>query len=163
MMQPPPFRFAIILLLLSLAGWSAQAEQTIPFEKAYVEVTLHETPEQQPFELAGQWMMTLPAGFQRKITITKASEDTYDLRGEGQLNLAGIYEVRPNTASFVMLESNESDQPKFHWRLLNVNTLLLESETHPYGANYTGATLTRQLDWDKWKDGEVVPTVRAHR
>jgi hypothetical protein len=94
-------------------------------------------------DLAGRWLLTLPAGFQYRVTIEQAGEGRY--RFSGGLAFAGIYELQGQ--KLAMIEPVDKRMTVFDWTLHNVNSLTLAAETGASGARYVGATLGRQIDW----------------
>ena len=114
-----------------------------------------------PFDAAGRWIMTLPAGWQRKVVLTRASADTLELKGGPGLLFNGVYEVRPVADQLVMIEAEDPSQVKYVWQVLNANTLELIEQDTPSGGSYIGATLARHQEWDALPDCTLVECVGA--
>jgi hypothetical protein len=95
-------------------------------------------------DLAGRWLLTLPAGFQYRVTLEAAGEGSY--RITGGLAFAGVYELQGE--KLAMVEPVDKRMTVFDWTLHNGNSLTLVAETGASGARYVGATLGRQIDWD---------------
>jgi hypothetical protein len=94
-------------------------------------------------DLAGRWLLTLPAGYQYRITLEAAGENRYRFPS---LAFAGVYELKGQ--KLVMLEPVDKRMTVFDWTINNVNSLTLTDETGASGARYAGATLGRQIDWE---------------
>ncbi len=99
-------------------------------------------PELELGQLGGDWLLTLPAGFQYRISLEALQDGRYQLQHGS--NFAGIYEVRGD--KLFMSEPVDERHDVFTWRILNANTLLLIDETGASCALYAGATLGRQID-----------------
>lgn len=94
------------------------------------------------FELAGSWLLRLPAGFEHSVTLTRLGPARFEMIKPG-LNLAGVYEVRGD-----QLEIVTPRQPRyagFVWHIEDANHLTLTGQPPPdqTGGNYLGATLVR--------------------
>lgn len=100
-----------------------------------------QTAAEVPLDLGGDWLLTLPAGFQYRVSFESLGEEFYRLRGAK--NLAGKYERRGDR--LYMSEPDRERHTVATWQLLNANTLTLIDETGASGARYAGATLGRQL------------------
>ena len=94
-------------------------------------------------DLSGPWLLSLPAGFQHKVALIREGSDRY-LMNKGSLNFNGLYEFREGY--LVMLKPKDPRLTEFKWRLEPTGTLILvgQPETGKTGANYLGATLTRE-------------------
>jgi hypothetical protein len=105
--------------------------------------------------LAGRWLMTLPAGFEHRVTLEPVGPDRYRLKatrtdprgkGDNRLVFAGLYEIRDGR--LVIFDPDDSRRMGFGWTIHNPNTLILadQPEAGTTGADYLGASLTRQVD-----------------
>ncbi len=101
--------------------------------------------------LAGSWLLTLPAGWQQRATIERLEDGRYRLPGHGNLN--GTYELEGRTLTLV--EHDDDPMPNFVWEVLNDNTLRLRIDGNNAGANYLGATLGRQVDWESFENNSL--------
>lgn len=137
--------WAFVLLASGAAGLSAW-EHSLTRPKA-------DPAAVTPFDPTGRWVMTLPAGWQRKVTISRAAEDTYHFHGASQLLLNGVYEINGAVNRLYLIEANDPQQIAFEWQILNANTLQLIRQETPSGGNYVGATLSRDFEWDRLEDG----------
>jgi hypothetical protein len=106
-------------------------------------------------DLSGRWLLTLPAGFQHRVTLEPAGPNQY--RFAGGLVFAGVYELRGDCLA--MVQPLDERLTIFDWRLDNVNCLTLVAETGKTGPRYVGATLGRQIDWDAESLNPRVPIV----
>jgi hypothetical protein len=121
--------------------------------------------EPPPFDPTGRWILTLPAGWQRKVTIEKASADTYFFRGTPQMLMNGVYAFDRDKAQFILVEADHEGQSAYDWQILNANTLELVHHETRSGGNYVGAILSRDFDWDEFVDNSRVPKIgsKSHR
>jgi hypothetical protein len=140
-------------LAMCIAGAQAERETSLPENSPRSGVAPLD------LDLSGRWVLTLPAGWQRKITITKASEDTYSITGVGGLVCNGVYEIDSAADRLTMLEANDPRQKDFAWRILNANTLELAANGGPNRGSYVGATLSRDFDWDQLTENSRAPRV----
>jgi hypothetical protein len=94
-------------------------------------------------DLSGPWLLRLPAGFQHKVALTREGPERYILN-KGSLNFNGLYEFKEG--NLVMLKPKDPRLTEFKWRLEPNGTLTLvgQPEMGKTGANYLGATLTRE-------------------
>lgn len=117
-----------------------------------------------PPRLEGNWLMTLPARFEHRVELEPVGSDRYrlketwlDPRGEGdnRLVFAGLYAIRDGR--LVIVEPNDSRLIGFGWTIHNANTLILadQPEAGKTGADYLGATLTRQVGLTPDDDGPL--------
>ena len=127
------------VLRLSAAAAEAPASEQAPRPTAAAR--LGEQPAE--FDLAGRWLLTLPAGYQYRITIEALGENRYRFPS---LSFAGVYELKGQ--KLVMVEPVDKRMIVFDWTINNVNNLTLTDETGASGARYAGATLGRQIDWE---------------
>ncbi len=134
---------------LAIAAQSVFAEQSskrLPAPAAQESVApAEDRPAEQPskLDLAGRWLLTLPAGYQYRITLEAVGENRYRFPS---LAFAGVYELKGQ--KLVMLEPVDKRMTVFDWTINNVNNLTLTDETGASGARYAGATLGRQIDWE---------------
>jgi hypothetical protein len=125
---------------ISIAGVSSA-----PFPVTQPEdIPVHKRPAPPAEELrfSGRWLLTLPAGFKHRITMTPLGRNRYRLT-PGTLNVSGIYTVRDRQLR--MLEANDSRLTEFAWESPGGNGMVLVEEppAGKTGASYIGATLTR--------------------
>lgn len=107
-------------------------------------------------DLAGDWILTLPAGFQYRLQLQRTDDGRYAM--PDSRNMTGVYERRGD--KLYMSEPIDERHNVFTWRILNANTLTLIDETGASGARYAGATLCRQFPAEA-ELPRVVPTVFA--
>lgn len=133
---------ALTALLLTSSPADA-VERRLPLSPA-AESPAAEGPEPNApaLDLGGDWLLTLPAGFQYRVTFESLGEGFYRVRGAN--NLAGKYEQRGDR--LLMSEPDRERHTVCTWQILNANTLTLIDETGASGARYAGATLGRQID-----------------
>ena len=112
-----------------------------------------------PFSLTGRWVLTLPAGWQRKVSISRASDDTYHFRGAPGLVMNGVYQFNAPDSLLWMIEADDPTETAYEWQLLNANTFELVYQETSGGGGYLGATLSRHLEWDELEDGTAVERV----
>jgi hypothetical protein len=140
---------AAVCVSLAIAAQSAFAEQSatrLPATAAPESVApAAARPGEQPekLDLAGRWLLTLPAGYQYRITLEAVGENRYRFPS---LAFAGVYELKGQ--KLVMVEPVDKRMTIFDWTINNVNNLTLTDETGASGARYVGATLGRQIDWE---------------
>ena len=105
-------------------------------------------------DLSGEWLMTLPAGFEHRATLIRKDGNRYRLdHPEIAGVLEGLYEVR--NGKLAVIEPDDERMTELEWKILNRNVLQLvgQRQPSPTGANYVDATLTRQeKSLDKAKD-----------
>lgn len=95
-----------------------------------------------PPDLAGRWLLTLPAGFEYVVDLEAGGEaGLYRLRC-GATNLSGLYEVRGDT--LVLARADNPVMAGMTWDVRNANAAVLASHPDKVGADYRGATLGRQ-------------------
>ena len=134
----------------------AELERRIAEIERRLEIST-ETTVRKPVHprLAGRWLMTLPAGFEHRVTLEPVESDRYrlravriDSRGEGdnRLVFAGVYEIREGW--LVIVEPDDDRLLGFGWKIHNPNTLILadQPEAGKTAHDYLGATLTRQVE-----------------
>lgn len=94
-------------------------------------------------DLSGNWLLTLPAGFEHPVVLEPLGQNRYRLTPP-VLTMSGIYELRG--AEFRLVEPHHSRLTEFKWQAQNLDfdSLLLVAEPPPgkTGAKYLGATLT---------------------
>ena len=103
-------------------------------------------PEQnkQSIDLSGRWLLTLPAGYQYRVTFSALGKDQYRL--QNAVAFSGVYQL--NGEVLQLIQPTDERLNVFDWQLHNVNSMTLVDETGASGADYAGATLGRQIDWD---------------
>lgn len=137
--------FAVLFLGLPCLAADEPARTAAAAEQApAAPLTSAETAASAGIDLSGRWLLTLPAGFQYRVTLEPAGEARY--RISGGLAFAGVYELQGQ--KLAMIEPVDKRMTTFDWTLNNVNSLSLVAETGASGARYVGATLGRQIDWD---------------
>lgn len=129
--------------VITQPGEDEPAQQSVSSEYQAYRVE----PEDET-NLAGRWLLTLPAGWQQRATIERLEDGRYRLPGHGNLN--GVYVLEGRTLTLV--EHSDDPMPNFVWEVLNDNTLRLRIDENNAGANYLGATMGRQIDWDDFAD-----------
>jgi hypothetical protein len=94
-------------------------------------------------DLSGSWQLTLPAGFQDTVAISREGIRCYRLWKPG-LNINGIYEVRGD--HLVMVVPNDPRLTEFVWHIDDADhlTLVEEPPASKTGASYRTATLKRR-------------------
>jgi beta-lactamase regulating signal transducer with metallopeptidase domain len=90
--------------------------------------------------LAGNWMMHLPAGFDHHIKLERIDPDHYRLSPKG-LTMAGVYLLEGDR--LIIEKPNDRRLTGFQWEIRAANNLLLVAQPSrsKVGANYLGATL----------------------
>lgn len=137
---------AVFCVSVSAAAIALAAEESparLPATSA--EESAVPLPAEQPAkpDLSGRWLLTLPAGYQYRITLESVGENRYRFPS---LAFAGIYELKGQ--KLVIVEPVDKRMTVFDWTLNNLNSLTLTDETGASGARYVGATLGRQIDWE---------------
>lgn len=123
---------------------SAAAAQTPASEQERRSATTARQEEQPAtVDLGGRWLLTLPAGYQYRVTIEPLGDHRYRFPS---LAFAGVYELQGQ--KLAMIEPVDKRMTVFDWTVHNVNSLTLVAETGASGARYAGATLGRQIDWE---------------
>ena len=141
--------------LSTKGGPDLSADETLP--EASVSIAVEEGCI--PFNPEGRWVLTLPAGWQRKVTISRASDDTYFFKGVPGLLLNGVYLLDQPNNLFELIEADDPTEVAYDWQVLNANTLQLVRQETPSGGNYLGATLSRNFQWRKLEDNSRVERV----
>lgn len=128
---------ASLTLALGLAGRTPAASPTADPETLCLAVW------QPPatLDLAGDWLLSLPAGFSREVTLTPLGGGRFRLQ-PGNLNCAGAYVLRDGV--FLLEEAFDRRDEGYRWQFLNANVLVLTAEPGNRGARYVGATLSRK-------------------
>lgn len=93
-------------------------------------------------DLSGRWLLTLPAGYQYRVTIDALGENRYRLRSA--VSFSGVYQLNGDVLQII--EPSDERLNVFDWQLHNINSMTLVSETGASGARYAGATMGRQFD-----------------
>lgn len=152
--------------LLALAVWGRVSQAPLraddfppAVEARGSEVDEHGGKSRISFDPAGRWVLTLPAGWQRKATLVRASADTVQFDGGPGLLFNGVYEFHSGPDQLAMIEADDPTQRAYVWQVLNANTLQLVEQDTPSGGNYVGATLTRHVDWDQLPECTAVACV----
>lgn len=100
-----------------------------------------EAPAAAPVDLAGDWLLTLPAGYQYRVSIDSLGENRFRLKNA--VAFSGVYQLNGDVLQIV--EPSDERLNVFDWQLHNVNSMTLVDETGASGARYVGATMGRQV------------------
>jgi hypothetical protein len=83
--------------------------------------------EPSPVRLAGRWLLTLPAGFEHRVTLEPVGSDRYRFRrtgstraarrGDVRLVFSGLYEIRDGCLAIV--EPDDERLTEFGWTIHN--------------------------------------------
>lgn len=92
------------------------------------------------FDLAGNWRMLLPAGFEHRVTLKEVGENRYRLEPAG-LNSSGVYELRDHR--LVLVEPREERLRGFEWQVRSPYLATLVEQASGTGSDYLGAVLFR--------------------
>ena len=98
----------------------------------------------EPVDLSGNWLLTLPAGYQYRATIEALEDGRYRLQTIGSFR--GVYQLNGDVLQVV--EPSDERLNVFDWQLHNGNSMTLVDETGASGARYAGATMGRQIESD---------------
>lgn len=95
-------------------------------------------------DLSGDWLLTLPAGFEHHVMFTYQGKNRYRL-APGRLNMSGVYQLEGDRLRLV--EPKDARLTEFRWQVQGTGTLLLVEEppAGKTGARYLGATMTRPV------------------
>jgi hypothetical protein len=94
-----------------------------------------------PANLSGEWVMSLPAGFRHRITLTLVGPGRYRLSPR-KLNSSGVYQIKKNR--LVIVEPNDRRLLGFEWEFRKGSFVLVgQPPIGKTGSNYLGATLRR--------------------
>jgi hypothetical protein len=158
---------AVPVALTLASAWLAVSGETMFSNDR--EIGRYERSEPVPVKVAdehgdsidftGRWVLTLPAGWQRKIEITRASENTYHIQGVAALVSNGVYEVGADQTELTLLEAEKPEHRDYCYRVINPNTLILVRHDAPNGGMYLGATLGRDFEWDSLMDNGAIPRI----
>lgn len=99
---------------------------------------------EEPIDLAGRWLLTMPAGFEYDATLESGVEPgLYRLRC-GAVLLQGLYELRGR--QLIMVQPVDPKLTGLIWHAKNRNALVLveHPEKSQFGADYRNATMGRQ-------------------
>ena len=93
-------------------------------------------------DLSGQWLLTMPSGFQHKVRITSEGNNLYRVSKAGVI-INGTYERRGNR--LVMVQPTDSTLTDWIWKIDNGNqlTLVKEPDVTKTGGHYRKSTLKR--------------------
>ncbi len=129
-------RSVLMLLTMSFsaAGSLVAAEDSVPLAVSAASSRVSKT------ELAGEWTMYLPAGFEHKITLERVEDGLYRL-SPGKLNSSGLYAVKDDRLVGVL--PTEPEAPRFQWTIRSPYMLILAEQPDRLGSNYSGAILFR--------------------
>lgn len=90
-------------------------------------------------DLAGNWQLTLPAGFILTTEVSRASSTQYQLSGARILN--GTYELQGN--EWVLVSPVNASMTGAAWRFKGPGSLVLVTSPSRGPSDYSGATLKR--------------------
>lgn len=128
----------VIVSLSSLAGVAIAGNRLS--EEAQGE---RRAPARQ-FAISGQWLLTMPKGFEYEVHLRKVDgADKYRLDC-GATMLRGEYELNGRRLS--MLKPDDERLTGLVWEIKNKNVLVLveHPEKSQFGSDYRNATLSRQ-------------------
>src|SRR5262245_31505611 len=92
-------------------------------------------------DVSGEWLLTLPRGFQYRIKLTPLGNNRYRFT-PGYLTMTGVYELRGGL--MIMVEPTDERLTQFKWELQGGGLKLVESPPRrKIGSDYRGATLRR--------------------
>jgi bla regulator protein blaR1 len=142
-----PARVAVVLFTLLLSGLlltcglrAAPPPSTLPASNQRGGPD-DPDPTKRNRGFSGEWIMSLPAGFQHRITLTPVGKGRYRL-GPRKLNSSGVYEVRKDR--LVIVQPNDRRLLGFEWELRKGSFVLVgQPPVGKTGSNYLGATLSR--------------------
>lgn len=97
-------------------------------------------PKPIQVELAGEWRVFLPAGFEHEMTLSKISDHNYNLQPAGY-NIGGQYTIEGDR--LVSVETNAPRGGRYVWKINTPYLLTLVEQTTSVGSDYTGAVLFR--------------------
>lgn len=127
-----------------LAIW-AMALFTFP-ALALAQRPLRKKPAPTPDEttITGNWLLTMPRGFEYDATIEPGEEYGFYQLKCGALNLQGQYEIQGR--NLVMVKPANKYLKDLAWEITNRNSLVLTKQPNfnQVGSDYRGATLGRQ-------------------
>lgn len=112
-------------------------------------------------DLAGRWLLTMPAGFEYDATLQREDEPgRYRLRCRAT-NLSGVYEFQGRCLTAVSPDNER--MTGLGWELKNRNVLLLtvHPESAAVGSDYRNATLSRQKSADERPRRRTIPDERG--
>ena len=89
--------------------------------------------------LNGEWLLAMPAGFERLVRIEVLDQAHVALATGG--NLTGKYELRGRR--LVIVDPPDSRKEGTAWTIVQPDKLVLSRSPTGMGSDYTGATLTR--------------------
>jgi len=130
-------------MLMLLNNELIRVERVDP-KPAIATPTVKALPEGEPPSagLAGQWLMTLPAGYQYETELVDMGENRYRLKGGGSV-FRGLYEVRGDR--LVIIQPDDERLTEFQWQIQGDDVLVLVEQppAGKTGSNDIGAKLTR--------------------
>jgi hypothetical protein len=91
-------------------------------------------------DLAGQWRVLLPEGYEYDITVTALKDGGYHLAPES-LTFCGDYQLQDN--HLVNTKSPDNPAGRYHWKMNSPYMFTLTKQTSSVGSYYTGAVLFR--------------------
>lgn len=94
---------------------------------------------QSTVNIDGEWLVTLPAGFEFVGTIEKQPEGCWSFKE--MRNLSGYYQIEGNVLKAVI--TDKKNPQEFEWLILNKDVMVLTKSPQNIGADYRGATLRR--------------------
>ena len=96
--------------------------------------------ESSDSDLAGEWRVFLPAGFEHRIKISRIEVNRYRLE-PASLNFGGVYDMQDRR--FTSVEPEDSPHGRFVWQIRSPHLITLVEQTGSHGSDYTGAVLFR--------------------
>ena len=109
-----------------------------PSAPAYPMVSRPPTNSKLP-NLEGEWLVTLPAGFEFVGKIEKRPESCWSF--QEMRNLTGLYQIEGETLKGVTTDPKEPRD--YEWLIVNNDILVLTKAPQNIGSDYRGATLRR--------------------
>lgn len=125
-----------VVVILSAAG--AASEQRS--DKAGTEAPTGQAAAKKA-DLAGRWLMTLPAGAKYQVVVQPAAGKQF--RVEKAVRFSGVYEVRGER--LVLVTATNARDTGFEWEIRGPDelTLVAQPPVEKTGSDYLGATLKR--------------------
>ena len=100
-------------------------------------------------DLAGGWLLTMPAGFEFEATLEQIEKSSKYRLVSGAANLRGVYELKEGRLS--MVQPEDERMIGLVWEIKNRNVLVLveHPEASQFGSDYRNATLSRPASINK--------------
>lgn len=119
-----------------VAGWLACCTAGIALAEDVVEIKFAESGD-RTVELAGEWRLLLPAGFEYAVKVTP-HRDGYRLETAG-IATGGPYDVRGEKLVYV----GTDERQRYEWKIISPYMLALGDHDAANGADYSGAVMFR--------------------